>query len=349
MRPSKVQPLAVQTEIPAVEALEPRQLMSGNVLASVQGGTLVITGDTDANDVVVTVGSQPGQVVVGTGSNTTSINGGSKAAILASVSAIGANMGDGDDVLTISGLTLTGGVNIAMGGGGNVLTLGTSHITGSMTVSGGEGNETFTFDHTGFGSNVTVRAAGGHDVTTFNWCTVVGGLTIGSTDLNYLSSWVRGPMVMNAFQLDGNVTFTYDEFFGTVNIATGAGRDVVEIDTGCIFYGQTSILTQAGDDSVTINDIHFQADFLLDVGDGNDVIAVATTATTRFDGLTRLLGQGGNDSFVIGAPGGSSFGNFATDNTFFRGGAGPGDVLTYLANGNGFEAPPVVMGFETVN
>ena len=57
------------------EALEPRLLLDGNVVASVVKGSLEITGDIENNDITITQGGTGDEFVV-TGNNDTTVNGG---------------------------------------------------------------------------------------------------------------------------------------------------------------------------------------------------------------------------------------------------------------------------------
>src|SRR5256885_5145757 len=63
------------------ESLETRQMMAGDVVAQVHGGTLTIKGDNFSNAITVTPGAVPNSVFVNgvtpTGGTPTNVNGGS--------------------------------------------------------------------------------------------------------------------------------------------------------------------------------------------------------------------------------------------------------------------------------
>lgn len=84
-----------------LEALESRQLLAGDVLAAVTGGTLHLTGDDLANSIVVT--QQSGRLVVTAGDDTTAVqfDGDAK-----KVHTINVALGAGDDSIELDGVVL---------------------------------------------------------------------------------------------------------------------------------------------------------------------------------------------------------------------------------------------------
>src|SRR5262245_48818994 len=87
-----------------VEGLETRDLMAGDVTAEVVGGSLIIKGDAQANDIVITEPT-PGSFQIATGAtSTTTINGGAGPVTLNNVTKdVKINLKNGADRVTVTG------------------------------------------------------------------------------------------------------------------------------------------------------------------------------------------------------------------------------------------------------
>src|SRR5262245_43598107 len=103
----------------AVERLEERRLLAGNVTASVVNGNLVVSGDSASNDVVIA--QTPSGIVV-LGQPGTTINGG------ASFTAVG----------------VTGDVRVTLGGGNDTLQAAVA-VPRDLTIDLGSGDDAVTF------------------------------------------------------------------------------------------------------------------------------------------------------------------------------------------------------------
>ncbi len=97
----------------ALESLEPRTLLSGNVTAEVIGGDLIITGDDAGNEVIVhEIGIQPG-FYVASGGGGTQINGGAGPDVFNNVTGdIRIILNDGDNTLTVHDVDTPGRLRI---------------------------------------------------------------------------------------------------------------------------------------------------------------------------------------------------------------------------------------------
>ncbi|HEY2416044.1 MAG TPA: hypothetical protein VGI40_27630, partial [Pirellulaceae bacterium] len=104
------------------ESLENRQMMAGDVVASVHAGTLFIKGDNLSNGITITAGAIPNQVIItGTtvaGSGTT-VNGltNTPVAVNNVTKSMKINMQAGNDVVTVNNLTVNGSTKIKGGAG----------------------------------------------------------------------------------------------------------------------------------------------------------------------------------------------------------------------------------------
>ncbi len=128
-----------------LEALEERIAPAGAILAEIRGGNLVITGDADANDIVIdNAGLAAGQVRLTSGADATEINGGVGPVILDGFTrGIAMKMGDGDDSVDLDGLDIDGGVAADMGDGADALAFDLTVVHGNLKVKMGDGDDFF--------------------------------------------------------------------------------------------------------------------------------------------------------------------------------------------------------------
>ena len=215
----------------AMEALEPRILMDGNVTAVLTGTTLRITGDGAANAVQI---YQPwgdesirvsGRIHPGTGFGTT-INGGAEFNLIAGVKSIRINMGNGDDVVGIGdddfffpeADTYQRNIIVDLGAGTNRLRFGKNQLnanTQNVTING----------------NLTIRGGNGTDTVMMNGTMVAGrfNATLRNGDNHVV--FRQNTMTLAVSGVGRNTT-----------IVTGSGNDVIGIDE-TRFLGRTTIRT----------------------------------------------------------------------------------------------------------
>jgi hypothetical protein len=164
------------------EALERREMMAGNVVASVDQGLLKVIGDNLANDVEVRSGSQAGEFII-TGTNNTHINGGSKPVTLRGVTqGVQAIMNGGDDHLNVGRAPTTSttsivptsvpgpfGLGIDLGSGNDVLYVRNTNVAGSCGISGQDGNDkVYVYDKSKFAQDLIIDTANGDDFVGVN-------------------------------------------------------------------------------------------------------------------------------------------------------------------------------------
>ena len=119
---------------PTYQSLETRKLLAGDVTVSVDGSTLNVLGDGDANQVQI-IGQADGSAVV-TGLDGTTINGGTTAfSAAAGLNAAQVQLEGGDDELTILGLTLDNSLTVRTGDGNDSADIQNLNIRG-IEVSG---------------------------------------------------------------------------------------------------------------------------------------------------------------------------------------------------------------------
>jgi hypothetical protein len=115
---------------------------------------------------------------------------------------------------------------------------------------------------------------------------------------------------------------------------------------GSTLSGAVTIFTGLGADTVNIDGTTVAGCFTLDAGMGYDSVNVVTTANTNFARSAIFLLRPGNDALTVGSSQAGSHATFQAAVTF-DGGMGA-NTLTYLANGNVFQAPPKIRGFQTI-
>jgi hypothetical protein len=123
-----------------LEALEDRTLLSGNVLASVNQGTLLIVGDTADNGIAISTVSTGNSIQV-SGLNSTTVNNGSSATFAAnSITSVKVLMQNGNDTVNVNALNLTSALTINAGIGNDSISVQNSSL-GSLGIKlGGHGN-----------------------------------------------------------------------------------------------------------------------------------------------------------------------------------------------------------------
>src|SRR4051812_27988873 len=135
-----------------MESLESRQMMTGNVLVSVSGGDLVVTGDGGANEVRIIQSLQNGAPIAGrffiTGQNGTRINGQVAGQFFHNVTDdVRINLNGGNDRLTLGDGVSNGhfmvpdDLEIDMGAGSDVLRLDNITVRDDARLVTGAGND----------------------------------------------------------------------------------------------------------------------------------------------------------------------------------------------------------------
>jgi hypothetical protein len=127
----------------ALEKLQARELLAGDVTAAVTNGFLVVRGDDAANE--LTIERINGDKVRVTGATGTTINGLTQPAILRVRKGYDIATGGGDDKLTVIGLNAVGRYEIRMDlGAGNDVLVASNLLAQRIHAGGGDGNDSIT-------------------------------------------------------------------------------------------------------------------------------------------------------------------------------------------------------------
>ncbi len=271
------------------EQLESRTLLTGNVQVSLIGANAQISGDAANNEieVVVNIGS-----VVVRGLNGTTINQGSTAFTLANASttfhgSLTASLGAGDDAATIGpGITFAGNVSVSGNGGADSLRALTGTYNGNLSLMGGNGASSIVVDGATVSGNLSVNGQGAMVVSITN-STVRGQLDVATGLENSPDSVViKGTTVNKKTSIvtgrgDDNVALQNSHFNGQLIMYTGAGNDVVYIDSSSV--GKLALIaTQRGDDTLQVlNSSSFSRLLLFAGGVGHDAANIASDTLTH--------------------------------------------------------------------
>jgi len=172
-----------RTERLAVEVLEPRTTPVGNVTASLAWGTLTLTGDQFANEISITTSA--GNILV-TGLNGTTVNGLAAPYLATSVSAITANLGAGNDSISITSVTLSGNLTINSGSGADLVSIDDLSAA-SMLIDLGTGNDSISIgsvSSVNVTGNLVIRGQSGHDTLAIGTNPPLGVTISGDLDVD---------------------------------------------------------------------------------------------------------------------------------------------------------------------
>jgi hypothetical protein len=204
---------------------------------------LNIRGDSAANVIVLDqTGLNANQVRVSGGSGTT-INKQTNPVVLSGV-VHGAlvRMGNAADSITLTNLTLRGGLTVSGGKGANTLTLDNVHVAQSLSIQNGSKLSTIAIADTTAGRQLTIRGGTGGQNITLRSVDVRKGTTISSNG-------------------KGSVILAIDDstFHGAVGIRTGNGADTIQLDSRgasqgppTVFDGALTIATNGGNDTLEV-------------------------------------------------------------------------------------------------
>jgi hypothetical protein len=130
-----------------IEPLEPRRLLAGDVAATFDSGALALAGDAVGNQLLISAGASPGELLI-TGQNGTTING-THQQIFSGVTDFTATLGDGDDRLELTAALENTSFSLDGGAGNDILKLSGANLTsGDNYIYGGSGDDTITLVNT---------------------------------------------------------------------------------------------------------------------------------------------------------------------------------------------------------
>lgn len=293
---SRRQPLRKAGQRPLrLEMLEGREVPAGIVTAVQSGTTLILTGDTAANEIALT--SNLDGTLNLSGVNLTTINGVLNPLSISGITNVRANLGAGNDVFTFFDAKISGSLTVDAGDGNDQVVLsGAANQVGSLSILGGVGDDSFSLS-----GNATIKGAASVNMgagkstvsigTGFDNVTITGALavsasglgdstvTIGGSSLN-----VGGTLGVTAGAGVNNVTIAADKVNvgGLVSLSSGAGADTIVVGGLSSFSsrGLTINTSAAGDKAnITVSaGAKFNGNVNITTGAGLDTVSLAGVA-----------------------------------------------------------------------
>jgi hypothetical protein len=246
-------------------------MLAGDVQVSIDNGTLVITGDANANDVVIEGGAAGSAVIAGDNSTRIFFNNTEQQQPLeipgANFDSITVDLNAGNDTLEINNVSVVD-LDITTDEGADFVRLGAyeayaANPGGITATSGSIGVSGLLRIDTGSGADLVqvVRVFGAAD-----W-----DINLGDSDGTNNNNDNRG---------ENDFAVTLDD---QIYIFIGSG-DAIDVNGG------------AGDDLININYLTVSGTLLVDGADGNDVISINGTV---FNNEVSLFGGSGFDTIAV--------------------------------------------------
>ncbi|MEM9409700.1 MAG: fasciclin domain-containing protein [Planctomycetota bacterium] len=257
------------------EQLEKRQLLAGDVSAVLAGNSLVISGDSSGNEVLIATNAD-GEIEV-SGENGTTINGGEN---------LVADIGDAvlQDLL------------IFMRGGADSVAIENVSIAGRTVVRGGSGSDAIGILNTDVGTDLRIDSGAQGDFISLDNVEIEGNLVVrsrgGEDTIGIDASDIDGRTIVDSGSLSDRVAIRDSSHQSAVRISTAGGSDFVSAD-GLDISSSVRIVTGGRADNLFVNDSRFGSSVLAKGNGGSDVLEV--TGNTTFAQTPRTFSFEGND------------------------------------------------------
>ena len=258
-----------------IEPLETRALLAGNVVASLNGSHLTVTGDAAANSIEITVLNNEVQL---RGLSSTTINGSSNPFVVA------ANTD-----------TITGNVSVSLGAGNDSVGFSRNvKINGALTVVGGDGNDTIAVTGATLRGTTTFWGQAGNDTFNLQNSTTDGFVALyAGADNDIISlknTTINGPTWIKGESGDDGVSLNDVTSNASISMNMGRGDDDITIRNSDI-KDSLLIKMKQGEDAVMFDDSTFDGRVHVNLGRDNDGLIVRDTNT-----FNSLLSVQGGDS-----------------------------------------------------
>jgi cyclophilin family peptidyl-prolyl cis-trans isomerase len=255
-----------------VEHLETRALLAGNVVASLNGSHLTVTGDAADNAIDITILN--GEIQL-RGLSSTTVNGGTAPFIIASgTDAMAGNViiqmaGGNDSVAFSRGIKFNGIVDVHGQAGNDAIAANGVTFNSHAFLWGYEGNDTFSIQDTTTEGSLYVHGHQDNDLITLKNVTLNGFTELKGQD---------GEDGVSLNDVTSN---------GALEIKTGFGDDDVTIRNSDI-KSSLLIKTKQDSDAVMLDDNTFGGPVHINLGRDNDGLMVRNANT--FNGLFSVQG-----------------------------------------------------------
>lgn len=268
--------LQIQQAAESIQTLEDRTLLTGNVVASLSGSNLFVTGDAADNQLEVTVINN--QVVL-RGLTNTNINGSTALFVIA----------ENTD-------TAPGKITILTGAGNDTVIFNRNvKVAGNAFVDGGVGNDSLSVTGATFQQSISMYGRVGTDTISVQNATVDGILRLKGNEGDDLISVTNtttngGTNIVGGTGADG-VSFNNVTANAWTRIATGAGDDDISILNSNI-NGFLRIKTRQGADVLQMDGNTVNGNVAINMGRNNDAVKLVNTNT--FNGFFHVQAGDGH-------------------------------------------------------
>lgn len=280
--------LSRECRVPGVQQLEHRTLLAGNVLASLNGGSLILQGDNLANSVDVVV--EDGDLIV-RGRNNTLINGNTDAFTVAvGTSTLSdsffARLGAGDDELFVEGVSIGSNIHIAGQTGNDRIGLADTTVNGHARITTSHGSDDIHIEGSSIRRNAAIVSGDGNDNVLIEESTLSGHVRIRSgrhDDAVVLDTvTVSGNAAINTWKGNDDVVLMDSTIGNRLHAITGRGNDFVMFD-GTTVNRRTVIRSGQGADQLLTENGGGLGRLRVIAGRGSDAAQIdpATTTTGR--------------------------------------------------------------------
>lgn len=270
------------------EFLETRQVLAGNVLASVSDGVLTIRGDAKANS--IQVNPQENGTVVVDGFDGTTVNFLNFSFRFNGVQNVVIQTNAGDDVVSVGNgqvdAVILNDLQIDTAAGNDVVNLRRLAVRDDLTVTTGDGNDLVRVDSVKVGgagvnsdqndllidtSRISTSGADRDRVELFRTFVGRNASILTGADNDTVINDDRPLFVVGI-----PISTPFTDVVGSLNINTGSGNDTVDLDLVRVVQ-DLNINLEDGDDSLTIRRSIIFEDAMLDGGDDNDSLTLLDT------------------------------------------------------------------------
>lgn len=279
----------------SLEVLESRIAPSGVVTVTLQAGVLTISGDAGSNQLVVSAAPND-QILIAALDTTTDVGAGPGIIrmLAGPVKRVVSDMGDGTDVLWLTGLTALTEVNVNGGNGEDSFLFSNLSVRGSVLASLGPGGDTVVFDGatTRIGGNIVIGAGDGENSLLFlgDKVSVSGSLIYSGGD---------GDDRVRSLSTDA-------KFSKNVSLSLGEGNNVTffEQNSATRILGKLSITGGNGGDNFTVGSggaLSVRKNLTLELGNGSNAVnQFPESGPISIGGTYRATGGTGLDNFQLG-------------------------------------------------
>ncbi len=265
------------------EALEPRQMLAGNVRVISNGENLTLIGDNLSNEVSIDGDSNGDVTVHGEGGTNIIFRGVSAAS----------------HVIPLTSQLTMNRLKINLRGGEDEVNV-EDFRAGKTVVNLGSGNDYFRSVSNGqsFG-DLKVNGNSGADLIRLSKVDADKTRLIGEVITVYESSFYDDLSIQTGVG-DGRVTVGDSYTYGRTRISTGAGNDTVTFENilapAAGFFGIVEVNTRGGQDIVQLTNTNLYSSFRTDLGSGDDQLIYGNEP--EFYATVEIYGRQGDDTYA---------------------------------------------------